>query len=273
MANLTIPGNSILTMPLPDSKAAPEKFKGRYSKIRSFIIHYELLLEQNNVLSDRDKCELITRYCSRKVTEFVQALPSYTEKKWGKLRDDLLKYYDADLDNKKYKIKDLVKLVKTCKEKKLKNLSAWREYGRKFITIGGWLLKKKKITDEEYATYYWNGIPRALRSKLENRLLATDPTRSLANPFAVDQINSAAEALLQRDRFDANFAGSDEEEDSDDEIDEEDETSDSDDEDELKRIERRLRKRARFTKRNSSASDTDEDNTRTPKQRTVKEIK
>jgi len=155
----------------------------------------------------------------------------------------------------------------------LKNLSAWREYGRKFITIGGWLLKKKKITDEEYATYYWNGIPRALRSKLENRLLATDPTRSLANPFAVDQINSAAEALLQRDRFDANFAGSDEEEDSDDEIDEEDETSDSDDEDELKRIEQRLRKRARFTKRISSASDTDEDNTRTPKQRTVKEIK
>jgi hypothetical protein len=102
MVNLAVPGTSILTMPLPDTKAAPEKFRGRYTRIKSFLIHYELLLEQNNVLSDKDKCELITRYCSRKVTEFIQALPSYTEKKWEKLKEDMLKYYDADLDNKKY---------------------------------------------------------------------------------------------------------------------------------------------------------------------------
>src|SRR5882672_6383610 len=277
MANLTIPGNSILTMPLPDSKAAPEKFKGRYSKIRSFIIHYELLLEQNNVLLDKDKCELITRYCSRKVTEFIQALPSYTERKWGKLKDDMLKYYDADLDNKKYRVKDLVKLVRACKEKKLKNLSAWREYGRKFITIGGWLLKKKKISDGEYATYYWNGIPKVLRVKLENRLLAKDPVRSLASPFGVDEINGAAEALLQRDRFDMNFAGSDEEDDSDDEEGDSDESSDSESEDDLKTMRRRVRKRARFAKRRASASDSedsdDERDIRTSKRRSAKELK
>jgi hypothetical protein len=67
-------------------------------------------------------------------------------------------------------------VVKECKEKKMKNLSAWREYGRKFITVGGWLLKKKKITDEEYVTYYWNGIPKALQVKLENCLLASNLT-------------------------------------------------------------------------------------------------
>jgi hypothetical protein len=91
MANLNASGNSILTMPLPDTKAAPEKFRGRYTRIKSFLIHYELLLDQNNVLSDKDKCELVTRYCSRKVTEFIQALPSYTDKKWANLKDDLLK--------------------------------------------------------------------------------------------------------------------------------------------------------------------------------------
>jgi hypothetical protein len=162
-------------MPLSDTKSAPERFSGRYNKIKPFLIHYELLLEQNNVLSDKDKCELVSRYCSRKVTEFIQALPTYSEKKWEKLKEDLLKYYDADLDNKKYKTRNLVKLVKECKEKKMNNLSAWREYGRKFITIGGWLLKGKKISEDEYATYYWNGIPRSLRIKVENRLLAKDP--------------------------------------------------------------------------------------------------
>lgn len=275
MVNLNVPGNSILTMPLSDTKAAPEKFSGRYNKIKPFLIHYELLLEQNNVLSDKDKCELVSRYCSRKVTEFIQALPTYSEKKWEKLKDDLLKYYDADLDNKKYRTRDLVKLVKGCKEKKLKNLSAWREYGRKFITIGGWLLKRKKLSDDEYATYYWNGIPRLLRIKVENRLLAKDPIRSLANPFKVDEINSAVEALLQRDRFDMNFAGSDEE-DSDNE-EEESDSDNSDDEDDLKTLRRRIRKRAKYSKKKKSdtddSDDSEEEEIRTIKQKATKELK
>ena len=159
MVTHNVPANSILTMPLAETKFALEKFSGRYNKIKPFLIHYELLLEQNNVLSDKDKCELVSHYCSQKVMEFIQALPTYSEKKWDKLKEDLLKYYDTDLDNKKYRTRDLVKMVKECKEKKLKNLSAWREYSRKFITIGRWLLKRNKISEDEYATYYWNGIP------------------------------------------------------------------------------------------------------------------
>lgn len=257
MAHSTVPGALILTMPLPDSKSAPEKFKGKYSKIRAFIIHYELLLEQNNV-AEKDKCDLVTRYCSRKVTEFIQALSSYSNKDWPGLKADLLKYYDADLDNKKYRIKDLIKLVKSWKEKKMKSLSVWRNYGREFITIGGWLKKKGKITDDEYATYYWNGIPKTLRNKLENRLLAADPTRSLASPFKVDEINRAAEALLQRDRFDAYMAGSDDEDDSEDEDDSDEDSSDSD-EDDLKTLRRRMKKKAKYSKKKASDSDSDSD--------------
>jgi hypothetical protein len=275
MVNLTVPGNSILTMPLPDTKAAPERFRGRYNKVKSFITHFELLLEQNNVQADKDRCELVNRYCSRKVTDFIQALPSYTDRKWDKLKEDLLKYYDADLDNKKYGSKDLVKLVKLCKEKKLRNLSAWREYGRKFITIGGWLLKKKKISEDEYATYYWNGIPKTLRSKVENRLLAKDPVRSLSSPFKVDEVNGAVEALLQRDRFDKNFAGSDDEDGSDDENGG-DESSDSDDEDDLKEMRRRIKKKAKYARRKvlaSDSDDSDDDEPLTSKQRAGKTSK
>jgi hypothetical protein len=221
-------------MPLLDTKAAPEQFRGRYTRIESFLIHYELLLEQNNILSDKDKCELITQYCSCKVTEFIQALPSYTDKKWESLKDDLLKYYDGDLDNKKYRVKDLVKLVKTCKEKKLKNLSTWQEYARKFIMVGGCLEKKGKISDEEYSMYYWSSILRTLWTKLKNRLLAKDPVCSLVTLFGVDEVNHVAEALLQHDQFDMNFTGSDGEDNSDNRYEESDESSDLEMEDELK---------------------------------------
>ena len=91
------------------------------------------------------------------------------------MKDDLLKYYDADLDNKKYSVRDLVNMVKACKDKKLKNLAAWREYRRRFITVGGWLRKKGKISVDKYETYYQNAIPITLWGKLENRLLAKDP--------------------------------------------------------------------------------------------------
>ena len=273
MANLTVPGNSILTMPLPETKAAPEKFRGRYNKIKSFLTYYELLLEQNNVLGEKDKCELVTRYCSRLVTEFIQALPSYSEKKWEKLKTDLLKYYDADLDNKKYKIRDLVKVVKESKEKKMRNLSAWREYGRWFITVGGWLLKKKKITDDEYATYYWNGILKVLWVKLENRLLAKNPTWSLVTPFQVDEINEAVEVLLQCDCFDMNFARSDEEADSKDEEGGYDNNLDeSNESDELWKLRWQILKKAKYSqkKKLASESDTDLDEEPTMKKRELR---
>ena len=137
-------------------------------------------------------------------------------------------------------------------------------------------MKKNKISDDEYATYYWNGIPKVLRVKVENRLLARDPVRSLTTPFKVDEINASVEALLQRDRFDMNFAGSDEDDESEDEGDGGDETSDSEDEDELKTMRRRIRKHARYTKKRGSASDSedsDDEYPRTMKQQATREIK
>ena len=149
-------------MPLPDSRAAPEKFRGKSSKIKSFLIHYELLLDQNNVVADKDKCDLITRYCSTTVTDFIQALPSYTKRDWTELRKNLLTYYDADFDNKRYSVKDLEKLEKSCRSKYISDLKGWREYGRTFITMAGWLLKKDRISEGEFGLAYWAGIHKKL---------------------------------------------------------------------------------------------------------------
>jgi hypothetical protein len=64
MVTHNVPANSILTIPLSDTKFALGKFSGRDNKIKPFLIHYKLLLEQNNVLSDKGKYELIPHYCS-----------------------------------------------------------------------------------------------------------------------------------------------------------------------------------------------------------------
>jgi hypothetical protein len=50
--NETHASNSILTMPIPGEKLAPEKFRGDFHKVKEFVQHYERLCIQNNVMSD-----------------------------------------------------------------------------------------------------------------------------------------------------------------------------------------------------------------------------
>lgn len=271
MANLPVTGNSILNMPLPDAKAAPIKFRGKSSKIKPFLVHYELLLEQNNVHDDKDKCELITRYCSTAVSDFIQALPSYTRKEWLTLRQELLTYYDADFDNKRYRVNDLDKLEKSCRSRYISDLGAWRVYGRTFITTAGWLLKKGKISDDEFAISYWSGIHKKLRRKLENWLVAANPQRDLTSPFTYDEINAAAEKVLMRDRFDANISDLDtdaaSEDDRNESSDEDsDYTSDSDIE-HIRRWKKRARRKTKRARRRNSDSDEDSDSDDAPRPR------
>ncbi|KAH7902945.1 hypothetical protein BJ138DRAFT_1199218, partial [Hygrophoropsis aurantiaca] len=97
--------------------------------------------------------------------------------------------------------------------------------------IGGWLLANHKITGDEHATYHWKGIPKALRSRIEGRLLALEPLRDMSSPFAVADVIAAAEKCFQRDRFDSGLVYSDSDSDS------ESASYDSDDETESSELE------------------------------------
>jgi hypothetical protein len=142
---------------------------------------------------------------SRHISEFVEGLSSFRSHSWSKLKVDILKYYDVDLDTKRYRHKDLLSYVKTTQGKKIPTLSAWKKYVRGFIRIGGWLEEAKKLTSEEYASYFWEGIYKKLRIKIETRLMANEPETDLSEAFPVDRVIAIAEKLLHRDWFDADL--------------------------------------------------------------------
>lgn len=89
-----MPTLATLTLSNPETKAVPAKFKG-------FLKHYEKLCNYNNVVSDSDKCESITQYMFCHVIEFIEGLASFYTPNWSKLKSDILKYYDVDLDTKR----------------------------------------------------------------------------------------------------------------------------------------------------------------------------
>src|SRR6202790_2965541 len=247
---------SVLSMPIPGTKLAPEKFRGDFHKVKEFIQHYERLCTQNDVVLDREKCETLLRYCSKREKQTIKNIPSYNSLTWSKLRYDILRLYDADLDTKRYRVKDVRNFSRKQKTNKIRDLAAWKKYCRKFLRIAGSLLNGGKISQKEYATYFWQRIPKNMKVRIENRILTQKPLRDLSEPYSVVDINAAAEAILQRDRFDTALDVSDTEdgwssgEESDSEDSDDDDSSDSDSEDEKKR----KRRKEKTSRRKSSDS-------------------
>ena len=241
-------------LPVPGSKNAPKKFKGKFSEIKLFVKHYEKLCVQKQVLDPQEKIENITQYCSKKVREFMEGLPSYSKGNWDLFVQDLLEFYDADRDIKRYKRGDLEAFCKSMRHWKTSmRLSHWKQFNRDFIRIAGWLETHQKISTEENAIYYWKGIPQEFRNKLEARLLAINPDHDLEQPFEVDQVNKVAKSFLQRNRFDSERIFSDNESDeSESEDSGTDSDSDSDSETESKKTILKFRKRKEDQKKSKA---------------------
>jgi hypothetical protein len=117
--NIPNPFNSVFTMPITRMKLVPEKFHEDFHKVKEFITHYERLCTQNNVTSDIEKCETVLHYCSKRKKQTIMNIPSFIFKSWGHFREDILQLYDADLDTRRYKVKDVRNFSKKQKSKKI----------------------------------------------------------------------------------------------------------------------------------------------------------
>jgi hypothetical protein len=195
-------------MPAWGEKGSPPKFRGSYEDVKRFLQRYNEVTSIYN-LSPAQKCDKVTDYCSRKVKRLIESLKSYTNKDWDQLEKDFLKYYDADRQETRYIIRDLTQLTKKWKQRPIKTLTRWKRYERKFMTIAGWLVEKKKINDDEKSAYFWHGINRSLRRDIENRLLMRSPQPPVTVPYSMDDVNEVVQQLFERDRFEYNLADSD----------------------------------------------------------------
>ncbi|KAK7689742.1 hypothetical protein QCA50_006381 [Cerrena zonata] len=131
----------------------------------------------------------------------MKGLPSYSSGEWLKFTQDLLEYFDAERDNKRYHCNDLEAFcLKAHKDKTYMQMSQWKNYSREFICIAGWLVTYKKISANEQAFYFWKGIPKSFRAQLESYLLAIDPSHDLETPFEINDIHKLAKSMLQYEK-------------------------------------------------------------------------
>jgi hypothetical protein len=117
-----IPDTGINSLPTPGSKGAPRKFDGSYSEIKDFIRHYKKLCSLKRITGDQEKIENIGQYCSKRVRTFIEGLESYYQRNWCTFSAGFLNYYDAERDEKRYKLRDLRGYTDETRDRGLSNL-------------------------------------------------------------------------------------------------------------------------------------------------------
>ena len=188
-------------MPLRTSKLAPATFRGKYSDVTRFIKQYNRLLEQHKIVSDADKCEGILEYCSHKVGDFIEACRHFHTPNWRLLQAEILKYYDAEREDSKYRPNDLIAFIKQSAIQSMHNLSHWKKYYREYLARAGFLMSKGRISSVDYDGYFWYGIPSHIRTIFEEKLYARHPNHDLSDPWPIEYVGHIADLHFKRDKF------------------------------------------------------------------------
>jgi hypothetical protein len=141
--------------------------------------------------------------------------------------------FDADRALHRFRPTDVVNFAKESTKQSINNMTQWRKYTIKYNTLAGGLFDERQLTEEAYNCYYWFGIPRNLRQRLEHRILQGRPIHDTSY-YTIREIEIAAEWYFRRTRPEAmllnasEFGFDDYEPEDDSDSDSEDSDSDSD---------------------------------------------
>ncbi|KAL6309969.1 hypothetical protein BKA93DRAFT_814325 [Sparassis latifolia] len=210
---------SVHDMPVRGGKQAPRTFKD-----------YDALLSFNQV---------------------IETLSDYKTPNWDNLKAEILKIYDSERNERRFKHTDLKDFCCTAHHSSIHSLST---------RIAGWLKEKNMIDEDTYNKAFWKGLPRTLRPRIESRVLRINPAHDLTKPFTVANMLKSLEDMFRRDRFDADESESDSDHDQDQSDSEDGTDSDSDSaesensDDEFSRYKKSSKKQPKKTSRSEDKS-------------------
>ena len=206
LPNMNIPPQNVqvpplYNMPIRGSKLAPKTFKGNYHKVTGFIRHYTRLLDQHRVVLEAEKCQGILEYCSQKVKDFVKSSIHYQAGDWQQLQAEILKYYDAEREESRYRVADLTAFVQQSSHEIISDLAQWKKYYREYFAIAGFLKQKGYIDNKIYTGYFWYGIAPHLQKAFEEKLYINYPHFDASNPWPIEYLDEVANIYFKRNKF------------------------------------------------------------------------
>lgn len=194
---------TVLSLPPLGWKGAPKKFTGKSNEVQDWTEAMDSILRHCNVDDAGQQVQASLRYVSHAVKMVLKELEAVKTPNWETLKKDIARLYDAERTESRYLEKDLDALVSKNARHKMKSLSKYRKYERRFMRVAGFLYRSSRISADQRNRYFWLGFHPSHRSIMELYIMKDLPSHDLANPFPKTNIESAAEKLFKRDRFDA----------------------------------------------------------------------
>jgi hypothetical protein len=247
-------------LPIQGKRDAPRTFKGSYDKVEDFLKTMDKLYARYQVTTQKDKVEAILPYCSTKVQDFIKTSSAYRTPDWAKLKAHMMVYYDADRATRKYVPKDIIEFTLIWNQKPITNLTTWKKYYRDYHAIAGSMFDRGEMSQKDFDTYFWLGLPKDLRAIFEPKLQAQILDYDASQPYELEKIETVAENYFKRNKFTEMVFNPlhyhiDEESDSESDDDSDDSDSDSDYE---RRRKRRHKKKKKTRTKYSRAKPTKE---------------
>ncbi|KAJ7138962.1 hypothetical protein C8R46DRAFT_921752 [Mycena filopes] len=190
-------------MPIRGSKDAPHNFRGKYTEVQRWVDHCEKLLNKCRVTDERERCESLLAYCTIDVQNVIQTMEGYEQHRWGKLKKEILRFYDAERVFQKYKPADVDRYATKMRQKPCYSLTQWRKYFLRYNAIAGGPLQKGYLSREDYNAYFLIGIHHPLRQLLENRVHQSNPYRDDMAQYTIRELNAAAEWYFRRNKYES----------------------------------------------------------------------
>ncbi|KAJ7048575.1 hypothetical protein C8F01DRAFT_1266996 [Mycena amicta] len=116
---------------------------------------------------------------------------------WAGLRHEILRRFDAERTQYKYRPADMVNFAKETSKKPITSMTQWRKYSVKYNVVAGGLYTQGRLSEEHYLCYFWCGIAKDLRTSLEARILQGRSLQDMLQ-YSLHEINVAAEWHFRR---------------------------------------------------------------------------
>jgi len=113
----------------------------------------------------------------------------------------MLDYYDAERASRKYTPNDIWSFNKEWNLKSITNLTQWKKYYRDFFTKAGALLSRGEISEKDFRTYFWLGLPESIRLIFEPKIQAQLEKYDASIPYTIEDICSVAENYFKHNKF------------------------------------------------------------------------
>ncbi|KIY60777.1 hypothetical protein CYLTODRAFT_495525 [Cylindrobasidium torrendii FP15055 ss-10] len=158
-------------------------------------------------LTSGEKVHAAVRYADAKARKLWRAADGYDEdpakSNWAKFKTDLTDNFYKSSRKSRYSMRDLEDTVRHWKKIQLKSEKRLEKYYQEFIPISAALKKKSILSESEVNRWFWKGIERRVRDRIEDRISRVDTAWDRDTAPTISAVLSAARWVLKRSNDDS----------------------------------------------------------------------